>query len=79
MCCISGILALWGKIIIETEYYFNEIALFPFRNFSSREQTQGTKTLGCGEALRKMMHVLSQTDICSWIKIIMNISKNYEW
>ena len=24
-----------------------------------------TNTLGCGEALREMMHVLSHTDICS--------------
>ena len=56
MCCISGILILKGKIIIETEYY-SEIALYPFRNSSSTEQSQATKTLGCGEALREMMHV----------------------
>ena len=49
---------------METEYY-SEIALYPFRNSSSREQSQATKTLGCGEALREMMHVLSHTDIFS--------------
>ena len=44
---------------------YSEIALYPFRNSSSREQSQATKTLGCGETLREMMHVLSHTDICS--------------
>ena len=29
------------------------------------ENSQATKTLGCGEALREMMHILSHTDICS--------------
>ena len=64
VCCISGIHALYRKITIETEHY-SEIALYPIRNFSAREQTQATNTLGCGEALREMMHVLSHTDICS--------------
>ena len=72
MCCISGILALWGKIIIEKEYYYSEIALYPYMNSSSREKSQATKTLGCVKALREMMHVLSHTDICIWIKVIMN-------
>ena len=31
----------------------------------AKEQSQATKTLGCGEASREMMHVLSHTDICS--------------
>ena len=62
--CFNGILALKGKIIIETEYY-SKIALYQYRNSSSREQTQANNTLGCGEALREMMHVLSHTDICS--------------
>ena len=61
MCCINGILALEGEIITETEYY-SKIALYQFRNSSSKEQTQATNTLGCGEALREMMHVLSHTD-----------------
>ena len=32
---------------------------------SSRDQTQATNTLGCGKALREMMHKLSHTDIFS--------------
>ena len=47
-------------------------------NSISREQTQVTNTLGCGEALREMMHVLLHTDIFSSINIGMNISNNYE-
>ena len=51
MCCINGILALQGKIIIEAEYYnYSEIALYAFRNWA---------------VVKQMMHVLSHTDIFS--------------
>ena len=63
MCCISGILALYKVNYNRNKVLYSEIALYPFRNSSSREQTQATNTLGCGKAQREMMHVLSHTDI----------------
>ena len=62
MCCISGILALLGKIIIETEYYIVKLL---YINLGTLVLENRLKQLTHSEALREMMHVLSHTDICS--------------
>ena len=46
--CVGG---LEGKIITEI-VYTSENAFYPFRNSSSREETQANNILGCVEALR---------------------------
>ena len=57
-------------IIIDTDYNYIIVKLLyiHFKKSSSKEQTQPTNTLGCGEALKEMMHVLSHIDIYSQIK-----------
>ena len=61
MCCISGILLLLGKILIETEYYIVKLLYINLGTLVLENRL----TLGCDEALREMMHILSHTDICS--------------